>query len=449
MSRPPVESTPYRDVFREYAPASGAPAWREASRLAAFHRFHALGWPTRALEAWRRVDLAALDAVYSTPCEDCLESVDKKMLELYFLPHAESNRLVFVNGIYSSKFSQVKDVPEGAVVRDLPAAMKEREAIARPLLSFDEAESDAFAALNAFSFTDGALIHVPDGVEVKTPVHLLFVSVGHEDLPPAIYPRVVVSLGRGAKASVVANHVELTKDEHLTVSAADLRLGPDSKLDYTHVQRSEGSGTHFSSIRARLDERSTFDATSFTHGGALNRLDARVRFQGAGAAASLNGLTLLDGVSQSFVDAEADHAVPGCTSRQFFKSVLAGRARSEFSSLVHVRRGAEKSDSRQLNRNLILSAGAQAVTKPELKIFADDVQCAHGATVGQLQKEELFYLRSRGLSESVAKFVLTYGFAEEIVETIGDAELRGQLEALVRARLEDLVGGEDADRVVA
>lgn len=414
----------------------------DAVREAAFRRFRETGLPTPAHEDWKYLSLdAALDAPYHAPCEDCLEAVDKKILELHFLSHDEKNRIVFVNGNYSPKFSAKNALPAGVVLSEFGACLGSGEAALAPHLANGIGEeANPFALVNAFSFTDGAFLSVPDGVKVEETVHVLFVSVGHGS-GVLFHPRVLAVLGKDASASLAVNHVELNAENHFMNAVLEARVGDGASLEWLGAQRSDAEGTHLHAHRFYLGRDSKLDALFFTRGGALTRNEARVDFLGEGAHASLKGLTLARHASAVHHHPTANHFSPRCTSRQFYKSVVADEARTEFDSLVRVSRGALKSDSRQLSNNLLLSAGARAFARPQLRIDTDDVTCAHGATVGQLEKDELFYLRSRGLSKEFARKLLIYGFAEAVLEDLREGPLKKQLEALLEREI-DVMGRE-------
>lgn len=415
--------------------------WFEPSRLEAFRRLSTVGFDGLA-DGWRAMDApAVLDAAYEEACEDCLEAVDRKILELHFLrAGAPANRLVFVNGFFSRRFSAAEALPEGALLKDLAAAMREDEALVRPHLGRGLAEeTDPMRLVNAFRFADGAFLHVPAGAAVEEPVHFLFVTLGVEAAPIVSYPRALVSLGAGARAKVVVDHVELSKRPHLLNMVTDVALAERASLELLELERAEGHGAHFFSKRARLGAGASFDDTRFSQGGLLTRSEVFADLAGEGASASLKGVGVLKGASRAFVRAAARHLVPGCRSRQFFKNVLAGTSRAEFDSFVYVAPGCPGSDSRQLNKNLLLSDRASALTRPQLKILTDDVSAAHGATVGRLDENELFYLRTRGLDRGTARTLLIRGFADEVLEEVRDADLRDRVEALVDREL----GGTD------
>jgi Fe-S cluster assembly protein SufD len=396
------------------------------------------------MEAWKYMPLEELLATaYRPAAEGCLESTDLKKVELFFIGQRPSpNRLVFVNGHFSAKYSRAAALPAGARLENLADALRRDSEPLREVLAPETVDGDdAFSAVNALRFRDGAALVVPDGARMEEPIHLLFLNVGECGAAIALYPRVALALGRGARASVVVDHAAIGAEPFLSDAVLEARLSPDAWLDIVEVRRAKAPGHHFTNARYTLGRGSRLEALSFTSGGRVTRGQTLLRFVGEHASASVKGLAVLEGVSESHEHVTAEHAVPHGTSRQFFKNVLAGRARAEFDSLVHVHPGAFKSDSQQLSRALLLSDEAQAWARPQLRILADDVSCAHGAAIGRLEKEELFYLRSRGLSLAQARFLLTYGFAEEILEDLPDDGIRPALESLVRETVGRSAGG--------
>ncbi len=274
----------------------------------------------------------------------------------------------------------------------------------------------------------GQPIHISKNTHLAEPIQVILNSSAP----------LQVTLDEHAQATLVLNdstHANSAQDLHNLI---EVTLGEGADLDFLLIQRGETVKRSVTS-RFALGRSSRLRALSFIQDGTLTKNEIHVDFKGEGAEASLKGLSVLEGVSEAYHKVTANHAAAHCQSVQFYKSIVGDRAKSGFESLVWVHPGAQKSDSRQLSRNLLLSDFATATAQPDLKILADDVSCAHGATVGQLDKDELFYLQSRGLSKDVARFVLTYGFAEEILEDIRDTGLKNTLEALVRAELASLL----------
>jgi len=316
--------------------------------------------------------------------------------------------------------------------------------LAKYLATEAGAETNAFAALNTLHFNDGAFCFVPDGVVLQKPVHFLFITTQDPDKEPMVYyPRVVMALGANAQAHAVMTHATLSGKPYFVDAVIEAYLAEGARLDFAWLQHGgSDSGYFLSSEKYKLQKDTALQIHHFTEGGLLTRSEIEVEFAGEGSTAELNGLSVLEGRSRSHDHLTVRHTKGHGTSRQFYKNILSGTSVAEFDSLVHVAPGAAKSDSRQLNRNLILSPGAVGHSRPRLEIHTDDVSCAHGATTGPMEESELFYLRSRGLSLGVAKELLVYGFAEEILATIQEASIRERLESFVRSKLTQILGQE-------
>lgn len=417
--------------------SAGSPSWLWDLRQKAFEKFKALGFPQRNHEAWRYLDLNPILGSPFLAGEGVSGAVSAEFARSYFLPGAE-NRLVFVNGRFSETLSSVKAV-KGLTLMNLEKALREKEPLLKNCLGASSVnEENPFAEANTFSFRDGAFIHADDHMTLDEPIHLLFIGAGAKDAP-VFYPRILVSAGKCARVKLIADFVDAGGGPFFSNAAAEVFLGEGACLNFFQIQRSGAGAIRFSTNRFYLKKLATLNAFSFAQGGAVTRNETSVDYGGEGGFASLKGLGVMKDGSQLFNHVAALHRSPHGTSRQFYKAILGGRARSEFNSLVRVPEGAQKTNSNQMSRNLLLSGEAQAYARPQLRIDTDDVVCVHGATVGQLQKDELFYLRSRGIPEKDARFLMTYGFAEEILEEMPE-DLRPVLEDFVQNELKGMTG---------
>lgn len=314
----------------------------------------------------------------------------------------KQHRIVFANGVYSKENSQIGVLPEGVVLESLASGK-------------------------------GISLSIPDKVIVDDIIHILFLSSGPYSSD------VLIRAGASTRLKVIVNDLSSGSGAYESHKNFETRLEPGACVSFYRIKRG-GAGVDTSTHRFYLKRHGDLEFFEFTEGGDITRSDCEVHFEEEHGFCSLKGLSVLDGKSQVFNRIQVFHKTPHCISRQFYKNVLAGKSKSEFNSLVQVAKGAVKSDSRQLNNNILLSDEAQASTRPKLKIDTDDVACTHGATVGQLEKEELFYLRSRGLSKEYARFLLTYGFAEEVLEGVEPAILKEELETLVKTELQKVSG---------
>lgn len=452
-SRP---QTLYEKTFRSNLPALQQedlqePAWLRSVRQTALKRFETLGFPTRRMEAWRFIDLSPiLDQAFEPFSPEVQPVVTENAIESYLSDEAGKARLVFINGYFSPERSFVGNLPQGVVLTSIRKALDTHASLLQDVLERGMTEeSDAFVALNTSVFQDGAFVYVPDGIILETPVQVLFLTQGDGHQPQAAYTQNLFVSGKNARLNVVSSFIGLgnVEDRYLNNAVTTLFAGEGSALEYTHIQ-SEGRNAHqIAASKAYLQTGSEATLSSLSFGGKLSRHHLEVRFQGEDARCFLNGLSVLNGASEVHDHTVIDHARPGCTSHQLYKGILDGNARSEFEGTIVIRKDATLSDAAQLNRNLLLSDGARVFTRPQLKIDNDDVKCSHGATVGQLEEEELFYLASRGLPADVARSVLTLGFADEIIEKVSLPSVKAQLTRMAHAQLRQSVSTQSNEVV--
>ncbi|MDP3919703.1 MAG: Fe-S cluster assembly protein SufD [Candidatus Omnitrophota bacterium] len=419
----------YAEQFESlvFSPRNSDPEWLSGMRERSCERFRAVGFPTRKWEGWKYIPLEFVLKKEFEPIagEDSGGAEDD--LTPFLLSKETSARLVFINGKPSEGHSEKRDLPKGVILENLPKAIREHEDLLKKFWA-DATPEDAngFAAVNTYSFSDGVFFYVPRGTVMEMPVQLLFASTPGPSAP-VFYPRLLLVLEEGAEVSIVFDSVSIRKAASLMNAVADIVIGKKAKLRWVQVQRKQPYDFELLMTRCRLAEDSTFDAVSFASGGALTRSETHLDLDGDRSACSMRDLSVLDGASQIFGHATVRHRARDCRSRQLTKNILAGSARSEFNSLVHVVEGVRGSNSNQLNRNLLMSADARAYSRPQLKIDADEVQATHGSATGQLEPGEIFYLRSRGLSEHAARLALMRGFAGEVVENVEPASLKVNL----------------------
>jgi len=274
-------------------------------------------------------------------------------------------------------------------------------------------------------------IFVPKETKIELPIHLIFIT----DENTASFPRVLLVAERGSEAMLIESYLRTAETKYLTDSVIEIVLEDDAKLKHLRVQRESHNAFHVGTTAANLNRASVYDSTNITLGAKLSRHDVRVKFNAEGAECFVDGLYMIAEEQHADTHSVIDHALPNCLSHQTYKGIVDGKARAVFNGKVFVRENASGTDAKQSNKNLLLSNDARVDTKPQLEIFNDDVKCAHGATVGQLEEEELFYLLSRGLNEQLARNLLTYGFAEEIINKIEIESIKKQLDEAVLNRL--------------
>ena len=412
-------------------------------REAAMADLASTGFPTQRHEAWLYTSLAPLlETTFEPAAELGPETLERAAAMLATLPQADerSGRVVFVNGRLAPSLSHTDDVPTGLEIVGLAAALEANDPDLQARIgSLVDGRGHALAALNTALFEDGLLLRVRRGTRVAAPLHVVFLAVGG-GAATAVHPRLVYLLEEDAQAAVVEWWRGEAEAGWLSNAAVEAWIGANAHLDLLEVQEQALETLHFRSLQVRQAPDSRFTAASLSIGARLARNDVRVRLEGRGAECRLDGLTLVQGDQHTDHQTYIDHAEPHGTSHQLYKGVLDDRARAVFSGRVLVEPGAQKTDARQANHNILLSPDAVADAKPQLEIFADDVKCAHGATVGQLDEEALFYLRSRGIGPRAARRLLLHAFASEIAERMSHPGL-----ALVtKAILERHLPGDEA-----
>ncbi|HXQ51857.1 MAG TPA: Fe-S cluster assembly protein SufD [Stellaceae bacterium] len=416
------ETAPYLDAFRA-RPAAREPARVTASRAAALARFAELGFPTRREEAWRFTDLRPLQRTSFPPAAAPGRTAPGAIVPLRFA--GASHRLVFVDGVIAPELSDIGRLPAGAWLAGTAATLAERPELVEQALAENEHALAPFAALNAALFADGYVLALDDGVALERPVEVI--HLGRATEPRSFHVRNAILLAPGSGATLVESFAGA--GEYWTNAVTSLDLGDGAALAHVRIQ-DEGEGAiHLSLLRAALARKARYDAYSLTIGARLSRHDIQVRFDGEDGECHLGGAYLLRREQEATTATFVDHAVPGCVTRELYKGVVEDHAHGVFMGRILVRPDAQRSDAQQVNRNLLLSRRAAIDTKPELEILADDVKCSHGATVGDLDEEAMFYLRSRGIAEDDSRRLLIEAFAAETLERIEHKALRAHAAA--------------------
>ena len=431
LTEQPMASAPAPFVAAlEAAAAAPAPGLLGDLRDRGRDSLSALGLPSRRQEEWRFTGLKALQDSTFEPPEPVPPRFDANPWRI-----EGSHLLVFVDGIFAPDISDQLELPDGVVVSNLVlAASADSESVSKHLGSLAPLEEHPFAALNSAVLRNGALIEVPTGVEVARPIQIIFVS-GSEGRPTLAAPRILIVAGAGSRLTVVENHIG-DGGASLSCPVAEIVLDEKAALNHMVVQEEDPEAHHLGTRQVVLAAGSRYEAQSVSLGGALARTDIGVVLDGEGAEASLDGLYISDGRQQAETHLTVRHAAPNCESHQLYKGILGGKARTVFTGRIVVDQDSQKTNANQANRNLILSQDAVAHSNPQLEIFADDVRCTHGSTVGKLDEEAVFYLRSRGISRDRARGLLTLAFAGEVLDRIPIVDLHDRVKALVDARLE-------------
>ena len=438
-----TEKAPYLAAFEalEGTGANGDPQWVDALRKEAISRFEHLGFPTarRGNEEWKYTDVGSIARIpFSYPTPTTPVRLSANDLERFTFGEARWHRLVFVDGAFQEHLSSLSDLPLGVSALNLADAMVSRAELAERHLGRHADYSDhAFTALNTAFLHDGAFVHISDGTSVKEPIHLLFLTTTQEE-DAIFHPRVLVITGEESKATLIESHGSLAEGRYLSNAVSEVTVGPGASLKHYRVQRHSEQAFHVGTTQVELARDSAFASVAVDLSGGMVRNNLNVLMDDEGCSCMLNGVYLV--TRSQHVDNQViiDHAKPHTTSRELYKGILDGKSRAVFHGSIIVRPGAQKVDARQEDKNLLLSAQAEADTKPAFWIYADDVKCAHGASSGQLDENALFYLRSRGLAEGVARAMLVRGFVAEVIDTIPSIPFRAHVEELVSARLREL-----------
>ncbi|MGA7799325.1 MAG: Fe-S cluster assembly protein SufD [Gammaproteobacteria bacterium] len=399
--------------------------WIDGLRRNAMERFAELGYPGPRLEDWKYTDVRPIEKRHFRAGADAAP-VDAEAIAGYRLTGLAVHELVFVDGRFAPEYSQIGDLPAGVAVTGLAAIMdRAPAALEDHLAHYAPVADNGFAALNAAFMTDGAYIALASGTEIEAPIHLLFVSTGSGR---AAHVRNLVAAGPDSRAVVVESHVGLGDGEQLTNVITEMALERGAAIEHYKLARDDARAYHIAGTHVHQDRDSRYTSHNVTLGGRLVRNDLVAALHGAGAECTLNGLYITGGRQHVDNHTRIDHRAPDTTSREWYKGVLDGRSRSVFGGRIVVHPDAQRTDARQTNNNLLLSRDAEADSKPQLEIYADDVKCSHGSTVGRLDRDALFYLRSRALDEQTARNLLVYAFAADLVQRMGLMPLRRQLE---------------------
>jgi Fe-S cluster assembly protein SufD len=430
----------YRQAFRSQQESPPEPRiwWLDQLRESAMDRFEELGFPSVKEEEWKYTNVTPIARIDFKPLastETAAGGSETEALASFGSVEAEGSQLVFVNGILRNELSSVTALPEEVTVIDLSAAIADQrfaEITRKHLGRQADYVANGLVALNTAFISRGAFINIPRGVVVSAPINLLFITDGSQ---AAIFPRVLVVAGENSSASVIENYVSTRDTQYFTNAVVELALASGARIEHYKVQRESTEAFHVATTMADLGPNATYDSTTITFGAALSRHDIAVTMDHEGAECWVDGLYLVTANQHTDTHSVIDHKKPHCTSHQLYKGILDGKSRAVFNGKIFVRHDAQKTDAMQTNKNLLLSNEARVDTKPQLEILADDVKCAHGAAVGQIDEDELFYLETRGIHHDLARNLLTYGFAEEVIGKIKIDSIRAQLDEAVLNRL--------------
>jgi len=415
------------DLLKTYPQHStSALPWLSQLRTEAVDRVNALKMPTTRDEEWRFTDISPLTEV---PCQPAQTMAQLQPAEIkhHYLQEA-ATRLVFIDGQYAPALSAISN-ESGIVVGNLSTLLTSYSAKIAPHLGrYVSFNDNIFAALNAAFLHDGAVIIVPRDTSIAPPIHLLFIATQKE---VTSYPRCLIIAEPGSQVTVVEDYIARHEEPYVTNSVTEVSVADNAHVNHIRLQRDSRQAFHVANCTATLAHAGNFQSINVALGARISRCNLNIQLASEGAECTVNGLALIKKQQLADTHTFIDHIKPNGTSRQLHKCIVDGAAHAVFNGKIMVRPNAQQTDSSQTSRNLLLTGQAQVNTKPQLEIFADDVKCAHGATVGQLDPEEIFYLKSRGLSELAARNLLTYAFGAEIIDRIPVISVKNQLEKAV------------------
>ena len=439
-TRGPNPINTYRADFKRQP---GVPEWVQTLRAQGMARFEALGFPTTKNEDWHftsvapiaeRTFHAAMTSRAGISSEGSTAGmVARADLRRFTFGQPSWHTLVFVNGEFSEDLSSYAGLGDKVRVSSLAKAI--RSGTGRPerhLGKIATFESHAFTALNTAFIQDGAFLELQADAVVEEPIHLLFVSEGEGEA--ISHPRNLIVAAQNSRASIIESYICIRDNCYFTNAVTEISLGEGARIDHYKIQRESEKSYHVGTTQIRQARDSQLHSFSFAVGGSLARTNIYTSLDGDAATCTLNGLYLTDGKQHIDNQTSIEHIAPNCPSHELYKGVLDGQSHGVFNGKVYVHPEAQKTDGKQSNNNLLLSPTARVDTKPQLEIFADDVKCTHGATVGRLDEMAMFYLNSRGIGRETARTLLTYAFAADVLETIELEAMKTELERMVLAR---------------
>ena len=401
-------------------------------RREAISNFSKLNFPTTHDEDWRFTSIAPLLKYNFEPGE--LADVKASQVRKFLFKDIKGSVLVFVNGHFVPALSEIKKYPDGIIVGSISEEIKNNSSVInRHFGKYANYREQIFTALSTAFTTDGAFVYVPDSKTIEEPVQVLFIT-SSSGMKIISQPRNLYVTGKNSYTAIIERYVSLDDGIYFTNVVTEIAAGENSKLEHIKLQEENHNAFHISRTEVDQERASNFISHSISFGGEIARHDINSRFNAEGGECSLNGMYLITGEQLYDTHSLIDHAKPFCNSHENYKGILDDNSRGVFNGKVIVRRDAQKTNAFQENKNIILSSGALVNTKPQLEIFADDVKCSHGATIGQLNEDSLFYLKSRGIGEEKAKAILIHAFASDVVKTIKVEQVKNYLEEILEKR---------------
>lgn len=409
--------------------------WLAASRDAALNIFTEQGFPTTRIEDWKYTNVRPIEKRTFTLAGEADHTIDASALSEHFCKDMACHLIVFVDGRYSEPLSDLGRLPAGLSVKDIAAALHDdSDNIQNYLGKLADPNKSGFAAMNMAFMSDGAVINIANNAVIELPIHLMFLSSGKtEELTSQ--SRILIMAGANSQAKIIESYSALQDSVYFNNITTEVKVGQNAHLEHYKVQQESTRAFHVATLQIDQDRDSTFSSYAVSLGGQLARNDINAYMGDEGASCNMYGLYVTGGRQHTDFHTRVDHAKPHCSSNECYRGILDGHSRAVFNGQVHVHPDAQKSAAEQENKNLLLSDHAEVDTKPQLEIYADDVTASHGATVGQLDENMMFYLRSRGIDYNAAHALLVYGFAHDIIERMTLAPLQKYLESVLLSRI--------------
>ncbi len=420
-------------LHERFQAASIEPAWLVQRRRAAAERLVEMGFPTTRDEAWKYTRVGPIvDRDWELPGVEI--GVAGTEIERFTTWEDDAYRLVFVDGVYDAEHSRLDDLPEGLIVAAHSTLLREQPDLLEEIEGRHvEHAIDGFKVLNAALAADGAFVRVPRGLKLERPIHLLFVASGRAEVMSN--PRNLIDVGDEAKAFVVERYVGLESGCYFTNAHTEVYVGCNAEVEHDKIQRESEDAFHIADLEVHIERDGRFSSTAISVGAKIGRHEVQQVQGGPNTCCTLNGLYIVDGDRVSDNVVVAHHSRDHGRSEQLYKGILDDRGLGIFNGSIIADEGTKGTDAHQTNKNLLLAEGAVAETRPQLEIYADDIACSHGATVGQLDPESVFYMLSRGIDEKTARAMLTHGFAADVIDRVGSAETRKRIEAYLAQRV--------------
>ena len=411
--------------------------WFSKQRQSAFNIFQKSGFPSTRKENWKYTDVRPIAKNLFSNIANGSVVISDNEIDAILFKELECIELVFVNGTYSEKYSNIKNLPNELTIKNMANALgNDEDFLKKHLSQYVNDNSSSFTALNTAFIQDGAYINVPSDLILERPISITYVSKDNSNIF-ATHPRNLIFMGENSKATIIENYIGIDDTNYFTNAVTETSLSQGASLEHYKIQQESSNAFHIGNLNTSQNKDSRFESHSISIGGALVRNDINAQLNEEGAEIIMNGLYMTDNAQHIDNHTRVDHFKPYTQSNQNYRGVLNGKSRGVFNGKVVVHPQAQKIEAYQNNANLLLSDDAEIDTKPELEIYADDVKCNHGATIGQLDNDMLFYLRSRAVDEQTARSLLTYAFVDEIINNISFQSIKNKLEHLIIGRLPD------------